>query len=272
MCRILFVESNKENIETVYSLIDALVKASQSDNTYGETPTSHQDGFGYVLFGKNGEKLSQIYTRSTSPIFESPLEIRIFKDTLARFEKFAFGFHVRKKSAGEVNLINTHPYMFSLPNGINLFFMHNGTLDKPRIMKEFLIELPNVLSDSFTFSYILSRNFENLLSLKELLKNGVKFVMKDSGFNTITLILNGSKLDAIITAYYTGKKEYYKAYLIEEKGLTSFMSSTLKQYLDDTIKRKLKVIGEEPFLGTLITVENLLSDNTSITKEQFLFK
>ncbi|MGC8690971.1 MAG: class II glutamine amidotransferase [Caldisericum sp.] len=269
MCRILFVESNKENIETVYGLIDALVKASESDNTYGDKSISHKDGFGYILFGKNGEKLHKVYVKETNPIFESPLEIATLKETLTHFERFTFGIHVRLKSEGAIDLINTHPYMFSLPNGKNLFFMHNGTLDKTLIEDEFSFNVPENVSDSFTFSYAISRNFKNISDLKELIKNGTKFVKENSGFNTITFLLDHSKIDAIITSYFKGKREYYKTYLIKENGLTAFMSSTLQQYLDKALQAKLMLIGDEPFKETIIILQDLLTNEVSMKQEQF---
>lgn len=269
MCRLLFVSGKKEHIDKAFELIDALVSASRSDNTYGNTTISHKDGFGYVIFGKNGENISNLYFRSTNPIFESNSQISKLKEVISNFDSFAFGIHVRLMSKGNVDIINTHPYMFSLPNGKNLFFMHNGTLDKPKMEEEFEIEVSESLSDSFAFSCAISKNFESFYTLKELIKDGTKFVIENSGFNTITFLLDGNEVNSILTVYYRGKRDYYKAYLLEDNGLIAFMSSTLKQFLTEPLKEKLQELGNEPLSGTIITLEKLLTKEAKVTKEEF---
>jgi hypothetical protein len=121
--------------------------------------------------------------------------------------------------------------MFSLPNGINFFFMHNGTLCKDKVEETFEVKVGDNLSDSFTFSYAISRKLESFLKAKEFLKSGKDFVKENSGFNTISFFADGNNVDSIITVFFKGKKEYYKAYFLENQGLIAFISSTLKLHL-----------------------------------------
>jgi glutamine amidotransferase len=264
MCRLLFVSGTKDNIDSVSSLVDALVKASLNDPTYGNEVISHKDGFGYVLYGLGNGKITNVYFRSTKPIFESDGEILTLKNTLKDFERFAFAIHVRLASAGSKDTTNIHPYMFSLPNGMNFFFMHNGTLCKDKVEEKFEVKVGDNLSDSFTFSYAISRKLENFLKAKEFLKSGKDFVKENSGFNTISFFTDGNNVDSIITVFFKGKKDYYKAYLLENEGLIAFMSSTLKLHLEKDAQDKL----EEISTGTMLTIQNLLG-NTKISRESF---
>jgi len=264
MCRLLFVSGTKDHIDSVSSLIDALVKASLNDPTYGDEVISHKDGFGYVLYGLGNGKITNIYFRSTKPIFESDGEILTLKNTLKDFERFAFAIHVRLASAGSKDTTNIHPYMFSLPNGINFFFMHNGTLCKDKVEETFEVKVGDNLSDSFTFSYAISRKLESFLKAKEFLKSGKDFVKENSGFNTISFFADGNNVDSIITVFFKGKKEYYKAYFLENQGLIAFISSTLKLHLEKDTQDKL----EEISTGTMLTIQNILGD-IRILKEDF---
>ncbi|MCI4464080.1 MAG: class II glutamine amidotransferase [Caldisericum sp.] len=264
MCRLLFVSGTKDNIDSASFLIDALVKASLNDPTYGNEVISHKDGFGYVLYGLGNGKITNIYFRSTKPIFESDKDIVSLKNTLKGFDRFAFAIHVRLASAGSKDTVNIHPYMFSLPNGINFFFMHNGTLCKDKVEEKFKVKVDDNLSDSFTFSYAISRKLENFLKAKEFLKSGKDFVKENSGFNTISFFADGNNVDSIITVFFKGKKDYYKAYFLENQGLIAFMSSTLKLHLEKDTQDKL----EEISTGTMLTIQDILGD-TKISRESF---
>jgi Predicted glutamine amidotransferase len=105
MCRLLFVSGTKDNIDSVSSLVDALVKASLNDPTYGNEVISHKDGFGYVFYGLDNDKITNIYFRSTKPIFESDKDIVSLKNTLKGFDRFAFAIHVRLASAGSKDTV-----------------------------------------------------------------------------------------------------------------------------------------------------------------------
>jgi hypothetical protein len=147
---------------------------------------------------------------------------------------------------------------------MNFFFMHNGTLHKDKVEEKFKVKVDDNLSDSFTFSYAISRNLENFLKAKEFLKSGKDFVKENSGFNTISFFADGNNVDSIITVFFKGKKDYYKAYLLENEGLIAFMSSTLKLHLEKDTQDKLEEISTD----TMLTIQNLLG-NTKISRESF---
>jgi predicted glutamine amidotransferase len=142
--------------------------------------------------------------------------------------------------------------------------MHNGTLHKDKVEETFEVKVGDNLSDSFTFSYAISSKLENFLKAKEFPKNGKDFVKENSGFNTISFFADGNNVDSIITVFFKGKKEYYKAYLLENEGLIAFMSSTLKLHLEKDAQDKL----EEISTGTMLTIQNILGD-IRILKEDF---
>jgi predicted glutamine amidotransferase len=85
MCRLLYFSGNKNQYEIVKNLIDALVKASEKDNTlpilkqhkdgFGDNTLQiskqHRDGFGYVFVGLKENEQKIFYFKSEKPIFES---------------------------------------------------------------------------------------------------------------------------------------------------------------------------------------------------------
>jgi len=76
-----------------------------------------------VLLGKKDGLVDLKYFRSIDPIFESEKEINQLKADLNEYENFALLLHARKISSGEKNVINTHPYVYSLQMDSH-YFLH----------------------------------------------------------------------------------------------------------------------------------------------------
>ena len=251
MCRLLFVSGSEK--DTAVELIDALISSARVDPTDGDE--SHKDGFGCMLFGKNDGLVDLKYFRSINPIFESENEINQLKDNLNNYENFALLLHARKVSSGDKNVINTHPYVYSLQTGVRYFFAHNGTLNTTAIKNSFNIEAGSNLSDSFLLGLGISKNTKDKNDLKNLLKSGVNFVEDESAFNTINLLYGPNEMDAFLTSYHVGHKfdSYYQTFILKSEHTFAFMSSTLAFYLSENLKDKLEEVNN----GTLIEIDDV---------------
>lgn len=252
MCRLLFVSGSEKNASN--ELIDALVESARKDPTNGDE--SHKDGFGCVLLGKKDGLVDLKYFRSIDPIFESEKEINQLKADLNEYENFALLLHARKISSGEKNVINTHPYVYSLQMDSHYFFAHNGTLNTSAVKDAFKIETDAHLSDSLLFGLGVSKNVKNEDDFKKLVKSGKSFVEDESAFNTINLLYGRNKMNALLTSYHVGHKYdlYYQMFILRNSHMFAFMSSTLAFYLDGKLKDNLEEVSN----GTLIEIDDVL--------------
>jgi predicted glutamine amidotransferase len=244
MCRLLYFSGSKNQYEIVKNLIDALVKASEKDNTLPilkqhrdgfddntlQISKQHKDGFGYVFVGLKENEQKIFYFKSEKPIFESIDEIEKLKNSLKNFDKFCLSLHSRMASDGDVNKSNSHPYFFKIEDTLSFFISHNGTLNKSEIVNEY--KLNNQIIESKTDTYCLglslkedikklTKNIDELNenSLTEIYSKYMKFVKENSALNTITFFIdfenkeidesniNGSKVNkvnAFLTNYFNG--------------------------------------------------------------------
>lgn len=252
MCRLLFVSGSEK--DAAIELVDALVASARKDPTNGDEP--HKDGFGCMLFGKNDGLVDLKYFRSINPIFESENEINQLKDNLNNYENFALILHARKVSSGEKNVINTHPYAYSLQTGVHYFFAHNGTLKAASVKDAFNIQTDANLSDSFLFGLGISKIAKDKNDFKNLVKSGKNFVEDESAFNTINLLYGPNEMDAFLTSYHVGHQydSYYQTFILKSEHTFAFMSSTLAFYLNGELKDKLEEVSN----GMLIEIDNVL--------------
>jgi len=233
VCRILFGVGNGEKLKP---FLDAFVKASAND-PYKERRgrgNQHRDGWGYFLFrGKSTE-----HYRSMKPVFEDTEAVGGLMERLNGFTVLMA--HSRAASQGNVSLFNTQPLAFSSARGFTFWLIHNGDLDKSRLLG--LAEVaPGGLegaSDSYTFGTYLCRRLPSL-SLADLLFHyrTVEETMK-SIFNTAAVFITGDdSMKAFVTArmrddYLNDPPQFDYARLISlrEDDLFVVASSTLELY------------------------------------------
>ena len=244
MCRLLYFSGSKNQYEIVKNLIDALVKASEKDNTlpiskhhkdgFGDNTLQilkqHRDGFGYVFVGLKENEQKIFYFKSEKVIFESIDEIENLKNSLKNFDNFCLSLHSRLASDGDVNKSNSHPYFFKIEDTLSFFISHNGTSNKREIVNEYKLNNQNIESKTDTYCLGLSlkvdikkltKNIDELNenNLTEIYSKYMKFVKENSALNTITLFtdfenkeidesnINGSKVNkvnAFLTNYFNG--------------------------------------------------------------------
>jgi len=234
MCRILFARGPGEGIEP---LARAFMKSAENDPYRAKRggKNQHRDGWGYVLLGP-GEVH---HYRSARAVFEDRKGFSRLVELLRGSDEAVLLAHARASSQGLVGLFNTQPFAFSTGRGFSFWFLHNGDIDKEKI-----IELGGFsggdlkdASDSYAFSAYLSRALLRP-ERDELLRHySLGASLAKTTFNTATLFLlpNGS-WRAFVTAYMTedywndGNRRDY-ARLIELDGeVFAVASSTLELY------------------------------------------
>ncbi len=231
MCRILFLRGTKEDNIIANSLLTALVSSSKFDPTYKDTPISHSDGYGYIFFGRKKDMVSSYYFRTTQPIFESS-EINLIKELISSFDTYILSIHARKASRGAINVINNHPYHFTLKSGFDYYLMHNGTLDKDEVEKIFAVNTEENLSDSYAFGLGIASNLQDVSNAKYFLSKGKELVLPTSALNTVNIFYKTSgDFSIFLTTFYRGKENYFKTFTYKENELFAFFSSTLVNYL-----------------------------------------
>ncbi|KUH33951.1 glutamine amidotransferase [Thermococcus celericrescens] len=233
MCRVMFAAGDGKRIRP---LLDALVRSSEND-PYKERRgrgNQHRDGWGYVLLKEGSVK----HYRSLRPIFEDAAALGSLREELEGFAVLMA--HTRAASQGARNLFNVHPFAFSSRHGFTFWLLHNGDLDKERIMELAELdgeELGNV-SDTYAFATYLCRRLPSP-SLDDVLEQYriINGTMK-SLFNTVTLFQDsGGRFSAFITASMSEKYaenplnyDYGRLLLIEGEDLFAVTSSTFELY------------------------------------------
>ncbi|MEF3244496.1 MAG: class II glutamine amidotransferase [Caldisericaceae bacterium] len=231
MCRILFLRGTKEDNTIANSLLTALVSSSKFDPTYGDTPISHSDGYGYVFFGRSKNTVSSYHFRTTQPIFESS-EINFIKELVSSFDTYILSIHARKALLGAINVINNHPYHFTLKNGFDYYLMHNGTLNKAEVEKIFANKAEDNLSDTYTLGLGIASNLQEMSNVKYFLSKGKELVLPTSALNTVNIFYKTSvDFSIFLTTFYRGKENYFKTFTYEDNSFFAFFSSTLVNYL-----------------------------------------
>lgn len=233
MCRILFATGEGEEIAPLF---DAIVKSSEND-PYKEKRgrgRQHRDGWGYTLIRSGGVR----HYRSMKPIFEDDRALELLRGELDGFVTLMV--HARAASQGVKSLFNVQPFAFSSRHGFTFWLLHNGDLDKSRVMELAELngeELENV-SDTYTFGVYLCRRLQDP-GLETLLPH--YRAMKETArslFNTVTLFhLPDGDVRAFITASmtedYTGNPlnyDYGKLLVLKNEKLFAVASSTAELY------------------------------------------
>ncbi|WP_297063127.1 class II glutamine amidotransferase [Thermococcus sp.] len=234
MCRILFARGPGEKIG---SLTEAFRKSAENDpyRARRSGKRQHADGWGYVLL-RNGVVY---HYRSSKAVFEDGEGFSKLLGLLEGGEEAVLLAHARASSQGSLGLFNVQPFAFSTRRGFSFWFLHNGDLDKEKVIELAGFDENDLreVSDSYVFSAYLCRALERP-EREELLRHYSRGVsLTRTTFNTATLfLLPDGSWKAFVTAYMT--EEYWEnplhrdyARLIELDGeVFAVASSTLELY------------------------------------------
>ena len=233
MCRILFAVGEGKRVRP---LLEALLKSSEHDpyKLARKRGSQHRDGWGYVLL-KDGYVE---HYRSEDAIFEDRRKVHEVMEKLDDFVVFLA--HTRAASQGEKNLFNVQPFAFSTKRGFMFWIMHNGDLDKARLIEMGELDPAELeyASDSYAMGVYLCRFLEgiekdHLLKRFREIKSTTKSLM-----NTGTLLMNSEKeIRAFITAYMSDiyasdplNHHYGRLLYFEGADIFAVVSSTFEQY------------------------------------------
>ncbi|MBO8173811.1 MAG: class II glutamine amidotransferase [Thermococcus sp.] len=233
MCRILFAVGEGKRVKP---LLEALLKSSEHDpyKLARKKGSQHRDGWGYVLLKNSCVE----HYKSENAIFEDKKKVKELMEKLDDFVIFLA--HTRAASQGEKNLFNVQPFAFSTKRGFIFWTMHNGDLDKDKLIEIGELnpmELKDA-SDSYVMGVYLCRFLESIE--KEYLLKRFREIKSTtrSLMNTATLLINDKKeVRAFITAYMSDIYasdilNYYYGRLLYFEGADIFavVSSTFEQY------------------------------------------
>ncbi len=128
-------------------------------------------------------------------------------------------FHARRKTVGEAEVINTHPFAHE-----NYMFIHGGTLrDWEKLEKALKPEWREKIkgeTDSERLFYFLLQNAEGDIDLRQGLKKAVEGVKNLTSYDYLNFILSDGKS---LYAYSSGERPlyYWKGKVEEELCCTS---------------------------------------------------
>jgi len=231
VCRILFARGRGERL---IPLVEAFAKSAEND-PYRLKDGQHRDGWGYVLL--SGESVH--HYRSARAVFDDKKEFSRLLELLRESDNGVLLAHARARSQGSLGLFNVQPFAFSTRRGFSFWFLHNGDLDKGRIIEAANFEERDLegTSDSYTFSAYLCRALERPEEEELLRHYSLGASLTRTTFNTATLFLlpNGD-WKAFVTAYARGSylsdgaKWNYARLIKLEDGVFAVASSTLELY------------------------------------------
>jgi len=233
VCRILFATGEGR---AVVPLLEGLVKASGND-PYKEKRgkgREHRDGWGYLLI-KNG---SVRHYRSMRPLFEDGDALETLREELDGFVTLMV--HARAASQGSKDLFNVQPLAFSSRHGFTFWLIHNGDLDKSRIINlgELDAEELERASDTYAFATYLCRRLRNPTPEDLLLHYRRGAEATRSLFNTAGIFhLSSGDFVAFLTAKMGDNYlrdplsyDYGKLLLLRRENLFAVASSTVGLY------------------------------------------
>jgi len=231
VCRILFARGKGKQLK---SLAEVFAKSAEND-PYRLRAGQHRDGWGYVLLSDG----SVHHYRSSKAVFDDKKEFSRLVELLGESDNAVLLAHARASSQGSLGLFNAQPFAFSTRRGFSFWFLHNGDLDKEKIINlaGFDGEALNDISDSYTFVAYLCRALQRP-EREELLRHySLGASLAKTTFNTATLfLLPDGRWRAFVTAYMTEEylksepRRNYARLILLEGEVFAVASSTLELY------------------------------------------
>ena len=251
MCRFIAFYFERERVDALSKIIDALVEASSNDPYLGKlaSDTRHCHGFGYVLALNVHGSWRIMFEKGDYDDCERNLRAlknaaEKVKRAIKEGEKGFLIIHARRTSREPRGPLNAHPFTYVrlLDQGKMIFFFaQNGGVRKEDISNNLNVP-PELFTDTFLALAYIATKVKKPNDVIEMLKSAMKFTYSKSAFNTALLcVMNIKRKDILrlyITAYYGDdvrrsqiRMNYYQAYLVREDGLIGYIPSTVKDIL-----------------------------------------
>ena len=223
MCRMLLFLGNNEQMFDY--LLKSLREVSRDDPLHDlqhKPFLDHKDGWGYVDSGNRFLRFEKFLV----PIFQSSQD-RFWGDIRL--------IHARNATVGEpLTLTSTHPFHLPLDD-YDVYFAHNGWIDKTKLTNQFSREFMETRSDSEVFLNLLGKfpgtPFEKLRSAIEEVYSTDSL---KSGLNILFLAIN-RRTQSRETYVYSDARNfdlYHRLYLVKGERYTAVVSSSLLKSKD----------------------------------------
>lgn len=222
----------------VRSLVSAAKDDPYSEALYGPMDRSHGDGWGSitVVVGSSGVERIRI-ERSLKPLFEDE-EARAL-DTRVEAPGDRLGLvmiHARAASAGmPVNIFSTHPAEALTSRGWKLYLVHNGSVDKDRILEDLGIDKMNsyarLYSDTHFLAHLIASRVGDSIN-GEILREAASYT--SSALNIGVALVKEREVEVAVGSFYrladkpAERRNYYRLYKAQAGDmLFVYASSTL---------------------------------------------
>lgn len=273
MCRLLLAAISREAAYTLAQLLDAYRKAVWSDPLLERVwgVKSHCDGVGVVVALAIGGSWGIYYERfdayghASDPCMAnlSALDVMLGRIREAiiggGWDRLVLMIHSRRASGGPRGTLYAHPFHYSVasPNGvIDLFFSHNGSVNKKRLADTLDVRGSlSMYSDSFLAGLHLSNTLARGHNIVAGVKSLSRFVKPLSALNLNMLVLSSDGEKTKVKAYAVGllghearndpnRQAYYEPVLVEGRGLIGYVSSTVRDYGSGIRGLTFSVLGD----------------------------
>jgi len=213
--------------------MELFVEASMEDPYLMEASgsRSHGDGWGYAVAYVDDGRTTVDFYKTSRQIWSERDRLR---ELIERFKGHSsiYGLlHSRKAGSTEpIGEEHSHPYRYSL-NGQEMFFIHNGGVDKYRLAEEVGFKDPGSVTDSYLAGLYLMNSLRGGLSVVEAYRKLLAYTK--SALNTGVLFMDAKRgyVDLYAASFIAQRDEprlkYYALYHVDLEGLSTVFSSTI---------------------------------------------
>jgi len=275
MCRQLFTIISREAISTLIQLLNAYRKAVWYDPLLEKIRgvRSHCEGVGVVIASATNGSWRIYYERFDANEYAGDscmVNLSALDAIIERVREIVVGggwdrlvvmMHSRRASRGEPRgTLYAHPFHYSVigsHGAIDLFFSHNGGVDKNQLANTLNIRGPlNVYSDSFLAGLFLSNMLSKGYDITTATRRLSSFVKSTSALNLNILALSSDGVKTRVKAYVVGLlghkaekdpnlRAYYEPILVRGRGLIGYVSSTVKDYCSTMSGLSFNILNSE---------------------------
>ena len=220
MCRmLLFAGTNETYFQT---LMKALEDVSRNDPLHEYEKKAfldHRDGWGYIDSGPDFIS----FNKSLLPIFD---------DNRKHFAGDIRMLHSRNATEGEPrSILSTQPFHMAFPDN-DLYFAHNGWIDKAKLSGGFTEEFLQSRSDSEVFLNLMAGMQGSILQrFQSALERVYETDSLLSGLNIFILSVNRETKERDLLAYSDARHFdlYHRFFFIKGTDFSAVISSSLPE-------------------------------------------
>jgi len=232
---------------------------------------SHNHGWGAAFVYMKFRELGFGYFKTSLPLLEE--DFRGFVRGVPRgFHWIHMIMHSRLTVSEPINVFNSHPFHISIPGNINLWFVHNGSINKAVVAKELGLEnLLDRYADSFFVAYWIAKTIDSVdsSSITKSLKKLVDLGVVETALNCAGIVVDEPSGKVVsFSLNYIGEKgektkNYYQLYkVMPSRNTVVVVSSTVDYYLNSLAGLR----GTPLENGEIVVVE--VKDNALVVENQ----